>query len=112
MGNPFLKVIITSPGNMERLEEYRELSMLLSDPRGMDEETISKACAGGKAVCAQTMSLHASEIGDTQMAPLLAFDLAVGDSAGILQILNNVISIPKYEGRTSWCVLSEPMAGR
>ena len=93
LGNPFLEVIITSPGNMERLETYRKLSMLLADPRRMDRETISRACTDGKAVCVQTMSAHASEIGGTQMSPLLVFDLAAGDSAEILEILDKVIFI-------------------
>jgi len=93
LGNPFLEVIITSPATMERLETYRKLSMLLSDPRGVDQETISQACTDGKAVCVQMMSAHASEIGGTQMSPLLAFDLAAGDSAEILDILDNVIFI-------------------
>jgi hypothetical protein len=93
LGNPFLEVIITSPGNMARLETYRKLSMLLADPRGVDSETLSRACTDGKAICVQTMSMHATEIGGAQMAPLLAHDLAAGDSAEILEILDQVIFI-------------------
>jgi hypothetical protein len=93
LGNPFLEVIITSPDNLKRLETYRKLSMLLADPRGADQETIARACADGKAVCVQTASVHASEIGGTQMSPLLAFDLAAGESAEIHEILDNVIFI-------------------
>jgi hypothetical protein len=92
-GNPFLEVVITSPGNMERLETYRKISMLLADPRNADREAVGQACAEGKAICVQTMSAHASEIGGTQMAPRLAHDLASGDSAEILEILDNVILI-------------------
>lgn len=92
-GNPFLQVIITSSGNLQRLDDCRKLSMLLADPRGADEAAISKACAEGKAVCVQTASVHAPEIGGAQMSPLLAYDLASGNSPDILDILENVIFI-------------------
>lgn len=93
LGNPFLELIITSARNMEKLEDFRRLSMLLADPRGKDPAAVSRACAEGKAVCLQTASIHATEVGGTQMSPLLAFDLASGDSAEMLEILDNVIFI-------------------
>ena len=93
LGNPFLELIITSPRNREKLETYRAHSLLLADPRGADTEAISRAVADGRAVCVQTMSAHASEIGAAQMAPLLAWELAAGDDAEILQVLDNVICI-------------------
>ncbi len=92
-GNPFLEVIITSPGNRKRLETYRELSLLLADPRQASSSDIARACSEGRAVCVQTMSVHATEIGGTQMSPLLAFELASGDSTAVREILDNVIFI-------------------
>jgi hypothetical protein len=93
LGHPFLEVIITSPANGKRLERYRELSMLLADPRRASSLEISRACTEGRAVCVQTMSVHATEIGGTQMSPLLAYDLAAGDSTEVREILDNVIFI-------------------
>ncbi len=93
LGNPFLQLIISSPANLERLEEYRTASRLVADPRGAAGPDVSRACAEGRAVCVQTMSAHASEIGAAQMAPLLAYDLAAKDSAEIRRILDNVILI-------------------
>ncbi|MHB8054565.1 MAG: M14 family metallopeptidase [Candidatus Aminicenantales bacterium] len=91
MGNPFLLVIISSPENLTRLEELRRMNLRLSDPRGLDQADIDKLIAEGKAVICQTMSLHASEIGGTQMAPELAFDLVSRGDEETRRILDNVV---------------------
>lgn len=92
-GNPFLEVIITSPENFAHLEEIRKTNLAIADPRGMSKEQIDALVQKGKAVCVQSMSLHASEIGGTQMAPQLAHDLLAGDSEDIKRILDNVVFI-------------------
>ena len=92
-GNPFLEVIITSPENFEHLEEIRKTSLTLADPRGLSQEAIDALVQKGKAVCVQSMSLHATEIGGTQMAPLLAYDMAVKDDADTLRILDQVVFV-------------------
>ena len=92
-GNPFLKVIITSPENHQNLEEIRQTSMRLADPRGLSEEEIDALVSRGKAVSVQSMSLHATEVGGTQMAINLAYDLVAGDTEEIHNILDNVVFV-------------------
>src|ERR1700685_3109042 len=74
-GNPFLMVIISSPANFAKLERLRQVNLSLSDPRGLTEAQARALTDEGKAVVVQSMSMHATEIGGTQMAPELAFDL-------------------------------------
>ncbi len=74
-GNPFIVAFITSEENMGRLEEIREMSWRLSHPKGVPVEEVEKAVSDGKAVVAMTMSIHATEVGGTQMAPELAWEL-------------------------------------
>jgi len=92
-GNPFLKVVFTSPENHKNLEKYRRISMTLADPRGLSEEEIDGMAAEGKAVCVQSMSLHASEIGGTHMAVNLAYHMASAEDPETLYILDNVIFV-------------------
>lgn len=92
-GNKFLKVIITSEKNMKNLEKYRKISMSLSDPRGLSQEQIDSMVKNGKTVCVQSMSLHATEIGGTQMAPELAYQLLLADTAEKKGILENVVFV-------------------
>jgi Zinc carboxypeptidase len=98
MGNPFLLVIISSPTNLGRLEQLRQMNARISDPRGAQEAEIKKLVAEGKAVVVQSMSLHATEIGGSQMAPELAYDLVSSGDAETQRILDNVIflMIPSF----------------
>lgn len=90
-GNPFLLVIISSPANLAKLERLRQVNAKISDPRGVSETEIRKLVAEGRAVICQSMSLHATEIGGTQMAPELAFDLLTRTDEEAQRILDNVI---------------------
>ncbi|HHY18078.1 MAG TPA: peptidase M14 family protein [Firmicutes bacterium] len=90
-GNPFLLVIISAPGNLARLDHYKEINAKISDPRGLSTESVRQLAKEGKAIVCQTMSLHATEIGGTQMAPELAYDLLSSNSEVTRSILDNVI---------------------
>ncbi|HVP11190.1 MAG TPA: M14 family zinc carboxypeptidase, partial [Phycisphaerae bacterium] len=92
-GNPFLAVFITSPANLQKLEHYRDINLKLSDPRGLTEQQARALAGEGKAVILQSMSMHATEIGGTQMAPELAFDLLNRKDEEARRILDNVIFI-------------------
>jgi hypothetical protein len=91
MGNPFLLAIISSPNNMAKLERLREVNLRISDPRGLTEQEIKKLIGEGRAVICQSMSLHASEIGGTQMAPELPYDLLSRRDEETQRILDNVV---------------------
>ncbi len=90
-GNPFLLVIISSPDNLARLDHYKSINAKIADPRGLTPEDVRQLVREGKAIVCQTMSLHATEIGGTQMAPELAYDLLSCDSDVTKEILENVI---------------------
>jgi len=90
-GNPFLLVVVSSEANLARLEELREVNNALFDAQELDEARVAALVAEGKAVVCQSMSLHATEIGGTQMAPELVYDLITGDDEETLKILDNVI---------------------
>jgi hypothetical protein len=91
MANPFLLVIISSPNNLAKLERLREINIKISDPRGLTERDVKKLTGEGRAVICQSMSLHATEIGGTQMAPELAFDLLSRRDEETQRILDNVV---------------------
>ncbi|MFB0564598.1 MAG: M14 family zinc carboxypeptidase, partial [Candidatus Aminicenantaceae bacterium] len=91
MGNPFLLIIISSPENLVRLDRLQQVNAIISDPRGIEETEIRELIKEGKAVICQSMSLHATEIGGTQMAPELSYDLVSRDDEETQRILNNVI---------------------
>jgi hypothetical protein len=93
MGNPFLLVIVSSPANLARLEQIRQVNAKLSDPRGLADADIPRLTAEGKAVVVQSFGLHASEVAAAQTAPEFIYELASKRDADTERVLDNVISI-------------------
>jgi len=91
MGNPFLLAVISSPENIKNLERLREISLRFSHPKGLSEEELEKLIAEGKTVVSMTMSVHASEIGGTQMSSELAYELTTSDDPEIRKIRENTV---------------------
>jgi hypothetical protein len=75
-GNPFLLAIITSEENHAKLKEIRDMSWRMAHPERLTEEQVEEIAREGKTVVAMTMSIHATEVGGTQMAPELAYEVA------------------------------------
>ncbi len=90
-GHPFLFVVVSSAENLARLEKLREVNNTLFDAQGLDEARVDALVAEGKAVVCQSMSLHATEIGGTQMASELVYDLLTREDEETRRILDNVI---------------------
>jgi hypothetical protein len=91
--NPFLMVIITSAKNMANLETIKKNNLTIVNPHNTPEQEIKKLVANGKVVIVQSMSMHATEIGGTQMAPELAYDLLTRRDEEAQRILDNVVFI-------------------
>ncbi|MBN2244991.1 MAG: hypothetical protein JW755_04010 [Candidatus Aminicenantes bacterium] len=93
MGNPFIVAYITSEENQERLDLFRSFQQALADPRKIDNQKAEAAISQGKPIVMINCSIHASEIGASQMSLELAYDLASWQDSKTLEILNNVILI-------------------
>jgi len=91
LGNPFLMAIFSSPENLKNLEKYREINLKLADPRGLSDGEIENLIKTGKFICAQSYSLHATEVGGTQGTPELAYELVTSNDETIKMILDNDI---------------------
>ena len=92
-GNPFLAVFISSQKNLENIKRLNEINKQIADPNNLSQEEIKPLIAEGKAVVIQSMSLHATEIGGTQMAPELTYDLITREDEEAKKIRKDVISI-------------------
>jgi hypothetical protein len=93
MGNPFLALFISSPGNLAQLEQLKQINSRLSDPRGVSESEIRRLVAQGKVVIVQSMGLHSSEVAASQMAAELIYDLVQRTDEETTRILDNTIAI-------------------
>jgi len=90
--NPFVVLEISAPENLKNLERYKRLERKLyfqgGAPTDAEREEIF---AQGKLVIAITCSVHATEIGATQMAVELVHRLATDGSPQVKKIVDNVI---------------------
>ena len=92
-GRPFIALFISSPANLAKLDQYRQINARLSDSRGMTEPEIRKLVAEGRTVVIQSFGLHSSEVAATQTAAEFVHDsLSRTDEEGA-RVLDNVISI-------------------
>jgi len=92
-GNPFLVACISSPDNIKNIEKLRETSLKISHPRGLSEDEVEHLLIEGKTIVSMMMSVHASEIGGTQMSSELAYELATSEDPEIRKIRENTILV-------------------
>ena len=90
-GNPFLLTFISSPQNLANLAQLQAVNAQISDARGLSEDAARSLISEGKVVLCQSMGIHATEIGSTQMASELTYDLITRTDSETQRILDNVI---------------------
>ncbi len=90
-GRPFALLTISAPENLARLPELIEIQARLADPRRRTEADRDDLIARGKTICLVTCSIHATEVGGTQMAPELVHRLASRNDPDTKRILRDVV---------------------
>jgi hypothetical protein len=94
MNNPFLAVEITSEANMKDLARFKALEQKLyfqgGAPTDAERDEIFR---NGKAVVVITTTVHATEIGASQMVPEAVYKLATSEDPAVLKILANTILV-------------------
>jgi hypothetical protein len=91
-GNPFILLEISSPDTLQNLDRYKAMERKLyfqgGAPADGERDEIFRS---GKVVLLVTCSIHATEIGASQMSLELVHRLATDNSPQVRKILDNVI---------------------
>ena len=90
-GRPFALLTISSPENLKRLPELIDVQARLADPRTRTQVDLPDLLARGKTIALVTCSIHATEVGGTQMTPELVHRLVTGNDPQTKQILRDVV---------------------
>ena len=77
LGKPFLMAAISTPKNLREADRYREIARKIASGSGTGEEARLLA-REGKSIVLFTCNLHSTEIGSSQTAPELAYELVKG----------------------------------
>ncbi|HEY2931927.1 MAG TPA: M14 family zinc carboxypeptidase [Acidobacteriota bacterium] len=90
-GKEQLLVIVGDQENIARLDQYKEITRRLADPRGLSETDARRLVSEGKPFYWASGSIHSPETGSPEMLMELAYRLAVDESPFIQAIRKNVI---------------------
>ncbi|MBL8143794.1 MAG: peptidase M14 [Acidobacteria bacterium] len=90
-GRTMLAAIVSAPENIRRLEAIRTANLRLADPRSLTTDEAARLAADQKAIVVLGHSIHATEIGATQMANELLHKLATTDDPRWLNILRETV---------------------
>ncbi len=91
-GRDWSTVLISSPENLERLDQLRTINMRLAHPAGLTDAEAHTLARQGRAIVDISGGLHASEIAGSQHTPLLAYEiLSKANDPAVKEILDNVI---------------------
>lgn len=94
MGAPFIMATISSPDNLERLDEYRKIQAGLADPRTLGRNPDRRATAlikSGKAIVLITCAIHSTEVGSYLSSMVIADRLARSNDPDVLKVLDETI---------------------
>src|SRR5690349_2973584 len=96
MGKPFVMATISSPANLARLEEYKQIQAQLADPRklgapGVRDRKAAELISRGKNVVLITCGIHSTEVGSYLSSMLIAYRLASSNEPAIEKILDNTV---------------------
>ncbi len=90
LDQPLFVLVISSEANLGERDRWREISEALSRGR-VDEAEARRMAREGRTVVWIDAGLHASELGHGQMAPMLAYRVATGESDEMRKIRDNVV---------------------
>ena len=92
-GREMILVAVSSEANLTKLDRYREITRLLSDPRKLTDEQARALIAEGKPMYCATGAMHSPETGSPEMLMELAYRLAVEDTPFVRAIRDNMITL-------------------
>jgi hypothetical protein len=92
-GREMILVAISDEATIAKLDEYKNVTKRLADPRKLSAEEAEKLIATGKPMYYMTGAMHSPETGSPEMFMELAYRLAVEETPFVQAIRKNVITL-------------------
>ena len=90
-GRDFLLVAVSDESNINQLDQLRQITAKLADPRKINEAEAQQLISSGKPFYWASGSIHSPESGSPEMLMELAYRLAVEETPRIQNIRKNVV---------------------
>ncbi|MGB8357977.1 MAG: M14 metallopeptidase family protein [Bacteroidales bacterium] len=91
MGKKMYVAFISSEKNIKNLDKLREINKSLALDPGLTEKEQADKVRNGRVFVLATLSMHSTEVGPSQAAPLIAYELITTDDPLITGYLDNVV---------------------
>ena len=91
MGKPMYIAFISSPENINNLDKLKSINKRLAIDAGIPQSEKEDLIDKGKVFVLGTLSMHSTEVGPSQSAPLVAYDLLTTKDPEKLGWLNKVV---------------------
>jgi len=91
LDRPMEMVFISSPENIARLDELREINRRLATDPAIPDDELERLVDEGRVFVMATLSMHSSEVAPAQTLPLLTYELATTEDPETLDQLANVV---------------------
>ncbi len=90
-GRKLFMAVLSSPTNLKQLNRIKAQARQLADPRGLKPAEVEALAKEGKSILMVTCSLHANEIGASQLSMEWAHALATTQDPGVQKRLEDVV---------------------
>ena len=90
-GKPLYMVCISSEGNIANLDELKEINRKLALDYSLSGKEVDELKSKGRVFVLGTLTMHSTEVGPSQAAPLVAYKLATAKGADTLSWLENTV---------------------
>jgi len=91
LGRPMYIAFISSAENINNLDKLKSINKELALNPDLSNSSREKYFADGKVFILGALSMHSGEVGPSQAAPLIAYDLITSDDTGVINYMNDVV---------------------
>jgi hypothetical protein len=93
MGKPLYAVFISSEENIGKLDQLKIINRELAMNGDLSQAELETRITDGRVFLYMTLSMHSSEVGPSQAAPVIAYDLLTSDKPEISLILEKTVCV-------------------
>ncbi len=106
-GRPMKYGVISSPANLARLDEFKDINRRISLVRGVNDAEARNLAQQGRTIVWIDGGLHGTEVAPAQLLPQLAYDLVTGSDRQTIAVRDSVITLLVFANPDGMSIVSD-----